>query len=81
MKNYISTSSLSLLFLAMNIKSIKNDDVAVKFEIGTKLYEAGKYKKAIRLLSKLHPLIEENHKLKSCFTCFHRLITRRNNII
>jgi outer membrane protein assembly factor BamD len=36
----------------MNIKSIKNDDVAVKFEIGTKLYEAGKYKKAIRLLSK-----------------------------
>jgi outer membrane protein assembly factor BamD len=26
----------------------------VKFEIGTKLYEAGKY--AIRLLSKLHPL-------------------------
>jgi outer membrane protein assembly factor BamD len=28
----------------MNIKSIKNDDVAVKFEIGTKLYEAGKYK-------------------------------------
>jgi outer membrane protein assembly factor BamD len=29
--------------------------VAVKFEIGTKLYEAGKYKKAIRLLSKLHP--------------------------
>jgi hypothetical protein len=68
-----------LLFLAMNIKSIKKDDVAVKFEIGTKLYEAGKYK-AIRLLSKLHPLIEENHKLKS-FTCFHRLITRRNNII
>jgi outer membrane protein assembly factor BamD len=41
----------------MNIKSIKNDDVAVKFEIGTKLYEAGKYK-AIRLLSKLHLLIE-----------------------
>jgi outer membrane protein assembly factor BamD len=28
----------------MNIKSIENDDVAVKFEIGTKLYEAGKYK-------------------------------------
>jgi hypothetical protein len=41
MKNYISTSSrLSYCFL-MNIKSIKNDDVAVKFEIGTKLYEAG----------------------------------------
>jgi hypothetical protein len=29
----------------MNIKSIKNDDVAVKFEIGTKLYEAGNIKK------------------------------------
>jgi outer membrane protein assembly factor BamD len=25
----------------MNIKSIKKDDVAVKFEIGTKLYEVG----------------------------------------
>jgi outer membrane protein assembly factor BamD len=51
----------------MNIKSIKNDDVAMKFEIGTKLYEAGKYK-AIRLLTNAP---EENHKLKSCFTCFH----------
>jgi outer membrane protein assembly factor BamD len=52
----------------------------VKFEIGTKLYEAGKYKKAIRLLSKLHPLIEEPQAEK-LFYMFHRLITRRNNII
>jgi outer membrane protein assembly factor BamD len=64
----------------MNIKSIKNDDVAVKFEIGTKLYEAGKYK-SNKTFEQIAPLIEENHKLKSCFTCFHRLITRRNNII
>jgi hypothetical protein len=28
----------------MNIKSIKKMMMAVKFEIGTKLYEAGKYK-------------------------------------
>jgi hypothetical protein len=40
-KLYLYFFSSFLLFLAMNIKSIKNDDVAVKFEIGTKLYEAG----------------------------------------
>jgi hypothetical protein len=44
----ISLFSSFLLFLAMNIKSIKkNDDVAVKFEIGA-LYELEIYK-TIRL--------------------------------
>ena len=35
--------------------ALKNEDVAVKFEVGSKLYEAGKYSKAIRLFEQLAP--------------------------
>jgi outer membrane protein assembly factor BamD len=41
-KLYLYCFTVVLLFLVMNIKkALKNDDVAVKFEMGTKLYEAG----------------------------------------
>jgi len=35
--------------------ALKKEDVAVKFDVGTKLYEAGKYSKAIRLFEQLTP--------------------------
>lgn len=34
-------------------KALKSDDVAVKFEMATKLYDAGKYNDAIRLLEQM----------------------------
>lgn len=34
-------------------KALKNDDVAAKFEVATKMYDAGKYTKAIRLFEQL----------------------------
>ncbi len=36
-------------------KALKNEDVAVKFEMATKLYEAGSYPKAIRLFEQIAP--------------------------
>jgi outer membrane protein assembly factor BamD len=36
-------------------EALKKEDVAVKFEVGTKLYEQGKYSKAIRLFEQLAP--------------------------
>jgi outer membrane protein assembly factor BamD len=79
-KLYLYFFSSFLLFLAMNIKSIKNDDVAVKFEIGTKLYEAGKYK-SNKTFEQIAPAYRGKPQAEKLFTCFHRLITRRNNII
>ncbi|WP_348797218.1 outer membrane protein assembly factor BamD [Flavobacterium adhaerens] len=35
--------------------ALKNEDVAVKFDLGTRLYDAGKYSKAIRLFEQLAP--------------------------
>jgi outer membrane protein assembly factor BamD len=35
--------------------ALKKEDVAVKFEVGTKLYDAGKYSKAVRLFEQLAP--------------------------
>lgn len=36
-------------------KAIKSEDVALKFEVATKLYEAEKYEKAIRLFEQIAP--------------------------
>ena len=53
---------LSFLFIAFVLvscseyqKALKSDDVAVKNEAANKLYEAGKYKKAIRLYEQIAP--------------------------
>lgn len=36
-------------------KAIKSEDVAKKFEVGTKMYDAGKYEKAIKLFEQIAP--------------------------
>ena len=35
-------------------KALKSEDVAVKFEMATKLYDAGKYTKAIRIFEQIN---------------------------
>jgi outer membrane protein assembly factor BamD len=45
----------------------------VKFEMGTKLYEAGKYK-SNKPFEQMH---QENLRLKSCFTCLHSRIIKQ----
>jgi outer membrane protein assembly factor BamD len=58
----------------MNIKSIKKMMMAVKFEIGTKLYEAGKY----NFFEQIAPAYRGKPQAEKLF---FRFITRRNNII
>jgi outer membrane protein assembly factor BamD len=49
----LSLLLLVVLFSSCNeYQKLKNEDIAAKFEMGTKMYEAGKYSKAIRLLNK-----------------------------
>lgn len=57
MKKIISVLLVVLFFYSCSEyqAALKNEDVAVKFEIATKLYDAGKYAKAIRLFEQLAP--------------------------
>ena len=72
MKKIIYLLLLSVLFVSCNEyqKALKNDDVAVKFEIGTKLYEAGKYTKAIRLFEQIAPAYRGKPQAEKLFYMF-----------
>jgi hypothetical protein len=47
--------------------------------MATKLYDAGKYSKAIRIFEQIAP-IEVSLKQKNCFICSLNPITKQNNI-
>jgi outer membrane protein assembly factor BamD len=57
MKKIISVLLVVLVFCSCSEyqTALKTEDVAVKFDIATKLYDAGKYAKAIRLFEQLAP--------------------------
>ncbi len=57
MKKIISVLLVVLFFSSCSEyqEALKKEDVAVKFDVGTKLYDAGKYSKAIRLFEQLAP--------------------------
>ena len=57
MKNIISILLLVLLASSCSEyqKVLKNEDVGVKFDYATKLYDAGKYNKAVRLFEQIAP--------------------------
>jgi outer membrane protein assembly factor BamD len=72
MKKIISLLLLTFLFASCNEyqKALKNDDVAVKFEIATNLYEAGKYSKAIRLFEQIAPAYRGKPQAEKLFYMF-----------
>ncbi|CAM3521572.1 outer membrane protein assembly factor BamD [Flavobacterium chungbukense] len=55
MKKIVSLLIVVTLFCSCGEyqKALKNEDVAAKFEMATKMYDAGKYSKAIRLFEQL----------------------------
>ncbi|PZX94615.1 outer membrane protein assembly factor BamD [Flavobacterium aquariorum] len=57
MKKIISVLLVALFLYSCSDyqAALKNEDVAAKFDVATKMYEAGKYTKAIRLFEQLAP--------------------------
>src|SRR6478735_3247758 len=55
MKKIISVLLVTLFFCSCSEyqAALKNEDPAVKYDLATKLYDAGKYSKAIRLFEQL----------------------------
>ncbi|NRS88371.1 outer membrane protein assembly factor BamD [Flavobacterium sp. 7E] len=72
MKKFISLLLLAVLFASCNEyqKALKKDDVAAKFAIGTEMYEAGKYTKAIRLFEQIAPAYRGKPQAEKLFYMF-----------
>lgn len=51
-------------------KALKTEDVAVKFEMATKLYDAGKYSKAIRIFEQIAPAYRGKPQAEKLFYMF-----------
>ena len=51
-------------------KALKSEDVGVKFEMATKLYEAGKYAKAIRIFEEIAPAYRGKPQAEKMFYMF-----------
>jgi len=72
MKKIVSLLIVVVLFCSCSDyqKALKNDDVAAKFEIATKMYDVGKYNKAIRLFEQLAPTYRGKPQAEKLFYMF-----------
>ena len=80
MKKIVSLLILIALFTSCNEyqKALKKDDVAVKFEMATKLYDAGKYSKAIRLFEQIAPAYRGKPQAEKLFYMFAQSYYKTN---
>jgi outer membrane protein assembly factor BamD len=72
MNKIIYAFLLMVLFSSCNEyqKAIKSEDVAVKFDVATRKYEAGKYEKAIRLFEQIAPAYRGKPQAEKMFYMF-----------
>lgn len=72
MKKIISVLLLVFLFGSCSEyqKALKTEDVAVKFEMATKLYDSGKYSNAIRLFEQIAPAYRGKPQAEKLFYMF-----------
>jgi outer membrane protein assembly factor BamD len=71
-KKIVSLLLLIVLFVSCGEfqKALKSDDVAVKYEMVTKLYDAGKYNDAIRLIEQIAPAFRGKPQAEKLFYMF-----------
>ena len=71
-KKIVSLLLLIVLFTSCSEyqKALKSEDVAVKFETATKLYDAGKYNDAIRLIEQIAPAYRGKPQAEKLFYMF-----------
>ena len=72
MKKIISVLLIVAFFCSCNEyqKALKTEDVAVKFDMGTKLYDTGKYAKAIRIFEQIAPAYRGKPQAEKLFYMF-----------
>jgi outer membrane protein assembly factor BamD len=69
MKKIVSLLFVVVLFYSCNEyqKALKTEDVALKFDMGSKLYDAGKYSKAIRIFEQMAPVYRGKPQAEKLF--------------
>jgi outer membrane protein assembly factor BamD len=72
MKKIVSLLLVIALFCSCNEyqKALKSEDVAVKFDVATKMYEANKYSKAIRIFEQIAPAYRGKPQAEKLFYMF-----------
>ena len=72
MKKILSILLVAVLLYSCNEyhKALKTEAVSVKFDMATKLYEAGKYSKAIRLFEQMAPVYKGKPQAEKLFYMF-----------
>lgn len=72
MKKIVSLLLVVLFFGSCNEyqKALKSEDVAVKFDMASKLYDAGKYSKAIRIFEQIAPAYRGKPQAEKLFYMF-----------
>ena len=72
MKKLIYTSLIIALFSSCSEyqKAIKSEDIAIKSDAATKMYEKGKYEKAIRLFEQVSPALKGKPAAENTFYMF-----------
>ena len=76
MKKFFALLTVLLVFSSCNEyqKAIKSEDVAVKFDVATKLYEKGKYEKAIRLFEQISPAYKGKPQAEKMFYMYSQAL-------
>lgn len=72
MKKFLFTLLIAIVFSSCSEyqKALKTEDAAIKFDMATKLYENGKYTKAIRLFEQLAPTYRGKPQAEKLFYMF-----------
>jgi outer membrane protein assembly factor BamD len=72
MKKIISLILIVAFFVSCSEyqKALKTEDIGVKFEVATKLYDAGKYNDAIRLIEQIAPAYRGKPQAEKLFYMF-----------
>ena len=76
MKKFLVLFVLTLFFSSCNEyqKALKSEDIALKFDVSTKMYEAKKYNKAIRLFEQIAPTYKGKPQAEKMFYMYSQAL-------
>jgi outer membrane protein assembly factor BamD len=80
MKKFLALVTLVVFFSSCNQyqRALKSDDVAVKIAAAEKLYDAGKYGKAIRLFEQIAPVYKGKPQAEKMFFMYSQSLYKTN---
>lgn len=80
MKKIVSLLLLVVLFSSCSEyqKALKSEDIAVKYDVSSKMYEKGKYEKAIRLFEQIAPSYKGKPQAEKLFYMYSQSLYKTN---